>query len=222
MKTFKQFITESKGLKELIYDQCMPFISESKKANLMYRGSHSKGGLIGIYDVPEIEDKVNAYEKEVRKDRTPLSTWKPLHDYIDHYMKEKFDINGRKGSMFCMGKYGDIFTGGYGKTNVVFPIGDFKFLWSPHVEDLFDQIEMYLMDDRQKDKSLRKQYMDGDKFNNEELDAYFNSLNYTDRDLDYALSIKREIMVECDRYISIPIEDGWARPLSTYLGFDKK
>ena len=83
--------------------------------------------------------------KRVRlEDRTPKDTPEKVHNWINEYFIEKFGQPFRN-SMFATADYdqaNEYATGGMrtGATYVVFPTGDFQFIWSPRVGDLLDEI----------------------------------------------------------------------------------
>lgn len=124
MKSFKQYLIESNTsdlgeISELIKRDCQPFLTQCG-GELIYRGMESKTPFM---------------TKDVRKNRQPMNLKQTAHELIDNTMYEKHGIRGRSGAVFCTGN--TTTARGYGAVYAIFPIGDFKFIWSPVVEDFY-------------------------------------------------------------------------------------
>ena len=70
------------------------------------------------------------YKKKVRKNRVPLDTPLKVHKFIDRSFKKKFGWKPRSEGLFCFAS--DEWSAAF----LVFPIGNFKFVWSNKVDDL--------------------------------------------------------------------------------------
>ncbi len=73
-------------------------------------------------------------------DRTPKDIPKELHDKINQFFKQKFGGSFRN-ALFATGDY--IQAENYGNVYYIFPIGNFKYLYNPEIEDLFMNYDDY-------------------------------------------------------------------------------
>jgi len=114
----------------LIYDKCYPFIKEllqykfKPNDDLLYSG----------------RDKTADYFKgRVRSDRKPRDINEEIQELFDKEFYKRFKVRFRSNSIFCTGDYEQ--ASSYG-SNVyaIFPIGKYKYAWSPVVYDLFTDI----------------------------------------------------------------------------------
>lgn len=77
----------------------------------------------------------------VRKRRTPMSTDIAIHHAVDEFFEMEFNTKFRSESMFATGNRDQ--ASGYGSgggPSIVFPVGDFEFVWSPVIEDFYGDI----------------------------------------------------------------------------------
>lgn len=122
---------------EKIKRDCQPFLSQSKGLPMM-RGVSAKDTT----SVPLFS------EESVRMDRRPRNSGnQPFFNWsFNAVIQEKFKIpRVRFTSLFCSGSYGSAQY--YGVPTFVFPKENFKYLWSPKINDSYEDI-----------KSLRKHY----------------------------------------------------------------
>jgi len=141
MSRLKAYLNNSKDLSEAIEgikSDCAPFIKEMKISwktfpRLFYRGMES----------------TDKYIHTVRKDRRPLSTPREIHDLVDFHMKKKFGWKPRSEGVFATSDSQTAST--YGKSCYFFPIGNYKYIWSPSVRDLFVSVLQYGVDVDKKD-----------------------------------------------------------------------
>ena len=114
-------------IKEL-YDKCYPFIKEINKQQI-------KGFIFSGR-----ENDVIKYTGKVRKNRNPKDSPIKTHNILDKLFKKKFGWKARSNAIFCTG---NIHTAAaYGKNvYMIFPIGKYKFLWSPEIDDLYETID---------------------------------------------------------------------------------
>lgn len=210
MITFKKFIAESEAhmaqLCAMIESDCKPFLNESERTNLMVRGfsnmyqkDHARSK---IQDPQDEEAYVNYWTLPVRKDRRPTNSGDKEFEMQNTFFKGKFGVNARAEALFCFPDTGAgrSSASSYGNVFVIFPIGDFKYLWSPKVRDLFVD-------------SAPKHYEGGQ----EVADAHLESYAYENDDLPRALKTRNEIMVLCDKYYAIPAT--YSMSLRRGLGF---
>ncbi len=157
-------------LRELLHSNCSKWIKESKGIPA-YRGMINKGQW-GKF--------------KVRQDRKPKDTPKRHHDMIDADFKKKFKWEPRKQGLFVTGN--DDTADVYGYLYLIWPIGNFKILWSPEVQDLFTL-------------TSAAPGHDEDKFVHLEWPEYFKS--YRNNNLAAALNSGNEIMVKCKSYYAL-------------------
>jgi len=213
---FKQYITEEEedntiinGI-TLIYDKCMPFIKELTKQtyiHFMYSGRKGK-----------TED---VFIGKVRKNRRPSDTSEGLTKVYDDLFNKRFGWKPRTNSIFCSGNVYDIPR--YGNPYFIFPIGKYKYLWSPDIDDMYSSSYTNSVIDT---ITLRNDIPYGDiddiKDNTPKRDIIIKSLDnkiistYTDKNLDKALSGSNEIMINCKEYIALK-QDMFEEPLDYYL-----
>jgi len=118
----------------IIRRDCKPFmdsIDNNPVYNTLYRGLMNAEGGVG--------------SKRVRLDgRTPMTTNEDDHNDLNKYFNEKYGHPYRNG-LFCSGNkyqaddYGDIY--------VIFPIGEFDFIYNEEISDLYiaaiDRLQSY-------------------------------------------------------------------------------
>jgi len=80
------------------------------------------------------QDKIY-FEKKRRSSRKPKDTKKAVHTILNKLFKEKFGWPSRNGVFTKSGGVDK-----YGKSFIFFPIGNYKFVWSPYIDDLFTEI----------------------------------------------------------------------------------
>lgn len=160
--------------------RCKPWLNAVKNCKMKYikRGYKPK-------DLVEL--------KNVRTERVPRDTPREIHTAIDVEFFKKFGWKARSESLFC---FPPKISGGYGTENgLVFPVGNFKFLWAPEIRDFF--------------LWYNKNYKPpGVKGSIEEFDyrkkwAWRVVEFYTNKNLCEALNSLCEIMIYCEKYIII-------------------
>lgn len=194
MITFKQFLNEEDidQLARLIEKDCGPFLKESGRRGLLFRGVQdtSPENAAGEVDDPINEGKKILYwKKAVRKDRRPKDTPEEIHNAIDEWFENKFGFKARSQTMFVFGQNIKRHTlSQYGKGCIVFPIGPIKYAWSNRIYDLYA------------------------KFNGaeemEDIRTMIDALEraaYTDDQLSAAVKLDKEIMMECSGYYAFDI-----------------
>lgn len=194
---FKEFLTEraiDMSVKELIERDCKSFL-EQANGHLLWRGSKT---LHKSEDTLITTEGYTVYKTRPRPYRKPRNTSVKSSAIIDNYFHDKFGWKPRSEAVFCFGEpKGTTF---YGTTYCIFPIGDFKYVWSPVYDDLFGSLPstFTLIND-----SLPPtvQYE-----REEELLQRMDAGKYQDTDLDKALQYKHgyhEIMLKCKEYYAI-------------------
>ena len=127
-------LTESvdeNNLEEFIQKNCQQYIRENPdwKIDPLYRGIQTNSEIQIL---------------SVRKDRRPMDSSEFYHNLFN----KAFEANGiaanRSNSIFCSG-WAKI-AKRYGKVNVVLPIGEFKYAWSPTISDLYSYTDAIAAD----------------------------------------------------------------------------
>lgn len=198
MITFKDFLREESepvDAREFFHREAQPFIQKSKGAGLMYRGFINTSYIkpYAKITLPSGE-VVDVGITPVRKDRRSRDLPEPVHNAFNTWMKETFDIDGRTGSAFVLGEKAKETASGYGELYVVIPQGEFKYLWSPEVNDLFRTYARSGIKDHLHSLTASGEM---DMFQTI-VNSTMDTLGYRDTDLDQALYSTSEIMVECD------------------------
>ena len=146
------YLNENAGIgKDEIFDlirkDCKPFLKELSKCrdirNPLLSGRKGKPSI---------------FKGRVRKDRVPKDTPIPIHNYIDDFLEEMLGVRPRSNSVFCTTDFGD--TVPYGSPYTLFPIGKYRLVYNPDVNDLWN--------DNIKD-DLDYWYIAADGPNNEEI-----------------------------------------------------
>lgn len=170
---------------------CKPFlkaIEPKPHRNMIYRGYKS------------IE---SWFLKTTRADRKPKDIGEGLHNDFDMEFKKRFGYKARSESFFATGE--DEEASMYGEVYTIFPVGDFKILWSPKITDLFADMGRIVGDsakikkyngllDHYKEKGMEDQYQ---KKISEIVGTYRND------NLKGAIASLNEIMIKCDKYYAV-------------------
>ena len=188
MVKFREYITEEKFTLdseiEAISRDCKPFLKSLKgSTHLLWRGSNKQS---------------KPFEKlKPRSDRRPVDMDPLIHEFLDDEFNRKFGWKARSEGLFCCG--GEAATYGYGKATIVFPIGKFKYVWSPSIEDLYSTLSSVNIMVARRDELSTK-----DK---NEIIKYVKT--YTDKDIKKYLSKGTwfEIAIKCDSYWSLRSDD---------------
>jgi len=129
---------------------------------------------------------------EPRKNRIPKNTKLQLHNALDKLLYKKFGWKPRSEGVFCTGS--EFKARFYGYVYIMLPIGDFKFVWSPKIDDLFNQLSLNGITDFNTDEIIKKDYLP---------DLKKIADTYTDKDLVSAILSGNEISIKCNKYYLI-------------------
>lgn len=199
MITFKQFLSEATKpvdvdyLADYIKEHCADFLNESKGKNFLIRGLAKAGEKVMIVRVPDLAyDTAPVWKKKTYSDRRPRDVDDEMHEKFNAYFNERFNFKARSDKvMFAFGKSSRtsrlIDNGEYGKGYLVFPIGKIKYVWSPAVSDLYDVSSGLSFE------------------SDEELYEWLDKKAYQDRGLNKAIGTSKEIMIQCDSYLVVPL-----------------
>lgn len=142
----------------------------------------------------DAETDLSWFILQTRKNRTPSDTPDEFHDLANNYLRKKFGWKPRSDGVFATSNYAD--AKGYGIQHVFFPIGPFKYIWSPRAKDLYVNIYHDIIA-RGPNSAL-----DDD----EQEKIFLNALEdakYQDHDLGSAIESGHEIMFGCDKYLVV-------------------
>jgi len=118
--SFEEIIT-------MIMDKCQPVVKEllpfHYSDDFLYSGRKYKSEI---------------FIGKIRKNRRPMDTPLEIHEMFDKMFKKKYGWEPRSNSIFCTGDIEQ--AGNYGKPYIIFPIGNFKYLWNPNIKDLFSNV----------------------------------------------------------------------------------
>lgn len=192
MKFQNYVIEEEQGLAYFIpkiQQECKPFIRDIKGATgTLFRVDNKN------WDKP-------VWKKKVRKNRRPTDTPEELHKGIDELFQKKFGWKARSQAIFCWSipfQYNVMILGKW----MVFPTGNYKYIWSKEIQDLWAYIE---------DISYKAGSEAIDYFQDYLLDTYINdkiklSLKYENEIMiksDYAYLIKPELMERVNEMLGL-------------------
>jgi len=184
MKIIELFESEE-DIITLIKRDCQPFI-QAHPSSLMYRGMKNKSGA--GYGEDEF------FKQRVRQDRQPMSIRDRLHPLIDNWFEQEFGFKARSQTVFVSGDF--MMAQNYGKVYAVFPIGDFKFVWSRDIHDLFGNISAMTSESEIADK--------------------MKALNYRDTNFKAAVASDHEIMIHCKEYYAVAVRSPRTDGLDLY------
>lgn len=212
MITFKQSLTEeTQDLEDFIIEKCHWLLSELDAdveetiAKPLYRGINVSG------DAQKIQLRVNGKVrtcliKNVRQNREPLDTPRQISTWVDDAFEEIFGWKPRSQGLFCTGSLFQ--TTDYGQAFQIFPMGKFKYVWSPDITDMIAPIKRI-------SRELKISYPGGPVSHitaTKEQLAEFNERirefiteKYIDENLHDAIGKHREIMFSCKQYLAVPL-----------------
>jgi len=165
---------ELKRLHETLVKNCKQYIKEAQ-GQLLWRG---------VRKTPKVITSITP-----RTNREPRDTPKFIHEYFDKELFKKFGWKPRSSGVFCTGdlKHAEE----YGPAVSVWPIGNFKYLWSPEVMDLYLEVT-----------HLRSK--DPKEYDNLDYDLLKDMLNsYKNNNLREAILKGHEIMIGCNKYFAV-------------------
>jgi len=197
-------ITDINEIVDFLKEKCSIFIKESNGL-MVYRG----------------DDHLSSDNKFIIKhsrlqDRRPSSTPKYWHDILNGLFKKKFGWNVRNG-IFTSSNCSVVSV--YGRPRFFYPIGAYRYCWSPAVEDLYS--EDFIMSKPKlkdmynifKDRGGREYYCFGryEKLNLDSPEKFLESITeyveeeiistYKGISLPKGIASGNEIVFECKEYV---------------------
>lgn len=186
-----------------ITTHCQPFLKEihyNINDNILYRG-------IGNIPIPSIltqNDEIRTYPGH-NPNRYPKDTPKVVHTELNHIFTQMFHYPFRNGTFVTGSSH---IAEEYGSISITIPIGEFHYLWSPYVEDLFGN-----WDEFESDKLFASRTTGAPKPATEDIEDAFlnlietNELQYQTTDLLAAIKSGHEIMIYCDKCYVLPVKE---------------
>jgi hypothetical protein len=202
---FKDFIEsneEDYPLDEIISliekDVREEFLTAIRRAgDFAYRGTEK----IIRKDIVKIKPRSNRVSKD-----TPMQITKKL----DERFAAKFRWAPRSQGVFVTGN--DMTAADYGDPYCFFPIGPYKFIWSPDIDDLFSEMEE-LFDNITGVYGIKT--VSDEDLNRPEVRRSLDEVvkTYTNKDLVSALKSSHEIMFKCRAYYLVSFNSKLERAL---------
>lgn len=155
MKTFLEFLRESANSAMLwdVLKECpkaLQLLDDHRK--VLKRGvrrtdnlNNSLASRFGVEVVPASlisagldSHKLQVSKFTVRNDRKPLNTRAIIHRAADIVLHQMFGWKPRSQGVFCSGssELAEV----YGEPSIIFPAGDFKYVWFKNAEDFFIEV----------------------------------------------------------------------------------
>ena len=119
-------VEDVKGITEMLLRDCQPYLNEiggNILLNRLYRGL-----------TPTRLRQLFGKRDTRQHDRVPMNTRSEMHDRLNVWFNENYGHSYRNG-LFVTGDLKE--ANQYGKVYVIFPIGDFDFIWHKELNDLF-------------------------------------------------------------------------------------
>lgn len=164
-------------LETLLTKNCQPYLKTIKGTKeLLFRGTNQSFKLAQITP---------------RKNRTPKDTPLKYHKLLDKLFNIKFGWKPRSTGIFCSGRdqarvYGNVYS--------IWPIGQFKFIWSPVIHDLYMKIYNLAW-------GTERWSIDLEQSTIQELVDTYQKTN-----LKLAIDNRNEIMLNCSEYYLLSLE----------------
>jgi hypothetical protein len=210
-------ISQLNVLIKLLKRDCAPFLREVEAP--LYRGIYTRSSSLKKMG-PDL------FRGTVRKDRRPKDSSEELNANLNMGIERHLGIkNARDTSLFCSFSMSQ--ANSYGtEVFLVFPIGDFQYIWSPFIADAYaalednwgdwdDSVAFYV--DRviaslalKNDDDEPMEYWDIHDREMQENIVHHLMFDYADKiyrtnRIKAAYNTSNEIMVQCDHYYAISV-----------------
>lgn len=184
-------LTEPKVI-NLLKTGAQPFLRQN--SGPLWRGIHLEPSA---YTVEQFDDgsQITWALLKQRTNRGPLTSDAEIHKAADDWFEEKFGWRARSTGTFVTGRKTE--AASYGRTHLIYPLGEFNFVWSPIIHDLYSSSWSRLTKDdskltADKAKKLVASILDNGEYQNSDLHA--------------AVRRGHEIMLDCKSYIAINVQ----------------
>lgn len=138
-----------------------------------------------------LDESQELVRKRVRKNRRPKDSWEEYSEYLDNALKEKFGWKPRSEGLFVSGNY--MMASSYGHVHVIFPVGNFKYIWNTDYKDNLKLIGSRHSPHPKDNAGIVEPRIERSIMNNEFINNNIND----------ALRKGHEIMIKCDEYFGI-------------------
>ena len=137
----------------------------------------------------------NSFTRVVQKEREPLDTPKIIHMMLDRLFKKKWGYNARSQTIFCTGS--QVQAELYGNSFLIFPYGNFKFLWHQKAKDLYNYLKWKIVFD------IDTSSVEGA----DELEKRVTKVvaEYKNSGLQRAIKTGHEIMIHTKEYLALDV-----------------
>lgn len=124
-----EYTSDFKNVIEILERDCKPFLDEMKsnKIEPIFRSAER----IKL-------DEKGMIKKLCRTDRRPVSTAVSVSNQLDQLFLDKFGVKLRSNGVFTS-KQKELL---YGNPYLFFPIGNYKYYWSPSIKDLYATLNL--------------------------------------------------------------------------------
>jgi hypothetical protein len=144
-----------------IQKDCKPYLSELKSGkNILMR-----------FSLNYKFDTIVKYA--LKKDREPVDTPKVLHDIMNDTLKEKFGWSPRSNGLFTWlltkAKIKNLPMSYNKKPVLVFPIGNYKTVYNPTIEDIYMSWDEYISNKKEEEYSKKREGSISAKIPEEEI-----------------------------------------------------
>lgn len=199
MITFKQFLVEDvsdeareqlmiKWAHQIVTD-CRPALNTFLDLGeyKLYRGMTERNTVYKDEDLQPVE---------MLTQRRPRDTGEMVHQAMDQWFYENFGIKYRSQAISCTSDYYDAVE--YGTPHLIFPIGKFRYIWSPDANDVGVKVD---------GKTIGR--MDGPIAHYNQEDVYkivsdiLEDMTFWESKPDQAMDSGNEIMVHTKHYYAI-------------------
>jgi len=178
-----EFITEAAKMASpdrvamLLQQNCKPYFAQAGWHDALYRG---------------IEHTLKSFDLYQNfGGRRPVTTNPKISAILDNWFLKTHGTKFRSNAIFAVGDPN--VAASYGNLYVVFPIGDFKFCWSPLVGDLFNEVSE--VNHKPITPEIEQILMDK-----------MEAAEYQTTDLAGAIASESEIMIACKQYYMLDLD----------------
>ncbi len=176
-----------------IKQDCQPFLSQVDEPltnDALYRGL-GKSTQAFVHKTARLDNRI------------PSDMPENIHDGLNRFFTKEYGAPFRNG-IFATGdrQFATAYSKGPGRAYIIFPIGDFKFLWSPQVRDLYNEIEFWRHDRGIPGKGREPM----DDYHLLALFKHLKGKNYKTTAINAAIGSSAEVMIYCKEYYALHIQ----------------
>lgn len=175
-------------LAETLANRCSQYLNApGAHAGFLFRGLR---GHVAY----EVDNGLNWTVLTARRNRTPSDTPVEYSTLAGDFFMEKFGWDPRLNGTFTTSSFKE--ARGYGTPHAFFPIGTFRYIWSPEVKDLYISLYHELIT---KNRDIHQdEDADHAKFTKAIQEA-----GYINWGLSKAIATGNEIMFDCEQYLVV-------------------